>query len=225
MPRPPHAWPRPRAATAGRPAAAAAIALALLCTGCSTGHPRPLRGVDLGSAQTFPYYKLYWAGRVFDRQPVTATDGLAGYSPGAGDGIQYGDCRAGKGPLHAGGCDAPLQIITVTYGEHCNRPLGPQHNIVIRGVPATVFDGGRSIEVYTGRVAIDVYADAPARALRAVGALRPINADGGAGMRLPPPAYHPGLLPPIPPYRVAPTVAALDQAGVTPPSPCSPPPA
>lgn len=203
-------------------AIAAAVALSLLGGGCATRHPPPLPGSDLASAQTFPYYRLYWVGRVFENQPVTAADGLAGYDPGTGDGIQYGDCGRGQGPLHTGACAAPLRIITVIYSEHCNRLLGAQRNIVIRGVPATVFDGGRSIEVYSGRVAIDVYADSPSRALSAVLALRPLNAPGSDRANLPPPAYHPGLIPPAPAYRVAPTVTALDQAGVPPPTPCSP---
>lgn len=203
--------------------AAAAAAFAFAAGGCSSGHPGPVGASELATAQTFPYYRVYWAGRIFQHQPVTAVDGLKGYRNGTGDGLQYGDCQTGKALLHSGGCNSPLEIITVIYREHCNRGLGAQHNIIVRGVPATVFDGGRSIEVYTGRVAIDVYADSPARALSAVMALRPINAPGSPRSPLPAPAYHPGLLPPIPAYRVAPTVSSLDAAGVPPPTPCSPP--
>jgi hypothetical protein len=202
--------------------AAVATGLALLAGGCSTGPPQPLGASDLSSIQTFPFFKLYWAGQRFETLPVTAADGLKGYTNGSGEGIQYGGCGKGKGPLHTGGCSAPLQIVTVIYREHCNRPLGRQRNILLRGVPATVFDGGRSVEVYTGRVLVDVFADTAAHALHAAQALRPVNAPGSARGPLPPPAYHPGLLPPAPAYRVAPTVAALDNQGVTPPSPCSP---
>lgn len=216
--------PRLPAPPVRRPGAvlAMATALALLAGGCSTGPPRPLGAGDLSSIQTFPFFRLYWAGRVFENLPVTAADGLKGYSNSAGEGIQYGSCDKGNGPLHTGGCSAPLQIVTVIYREHCNRALGRQRNILIRGVPATVFDGGRSIEVYTGRVLVDVYSDTAAHALLAARALRPVNAPGSTYGPLPPPAYHPGLVPPAPAYRVAPTVAALDHQGVTPPSPCSP---
>ena len=196
------------------------IAAALLVGGCATGHPQALSGPDLAAARTFPFFKLYWAGPVFDHQPVTAADGLKGYVSGSGDGVQYGDCDPGNGPLHTGGCQAPLQIVTVVYREHCNRPLGQQRNILIRGVPATVYNGGRSIEVYTGRVAVDVSADTPARALAAARALRPLNAAGSDLTPLPVPAYHPGLWGRAPSYRVAPTVAALDAEGVFPPPTC-----
>ena len=45
------------------------------------------------------------------------------------------------------------------YRLHSNAALGPQRNMLIRGVPATVYDEGRSIELYSGRVAIDIFSD------------------------------------------------------------------
>ena len=52
------------------------------------------------------------------------------------------------------------------YRLHSNSTLGPQRNMLIRGVPATVYDEGRSIELYSGRVAIDIFSDTFAHALR-----------------------------------------------------------
>ena len=200
---------------------AMALALVLAASGCATGHPRALSAAELVTVRTFPFFKLYWAGRVFAGHPVTAVDGLRGYNNSSGDTIQYGDCAPGSGLLHTGSCRPDLEIVTVIYRLHCNRSLGRQRNILIRGVPATVFDGGRSIEVYTGRVAVDVYADTPAHALAAAQALRPVNAPGSVRGPLPPPAYHPGLIDPAPSYPVAATVARLDAEGVFPPPPCS----
>lgn len=200
---------------------ALAIVLAVSASGCSTGPPRPVGAADLQTIRTFPFFRVYWAGRVFAGHAVTAVDGLRDYNSSTGDTIQYGDCAPNGGLLHTGSCRANLEIVTVIYRLHCNRALGPQHNILIRGVPATVFDGGNSIEVYTGRVAVDVYADTPANALAAARALRPVNAPGSARAPLPPPAYHPGLVDPVPSYAVAPTVARLDAEGVFPPPPCA----
>ena len=65
--------------------------------------------------------------------------------------------------------------------------------MLLRGVPATVYDEGRSIELYSGRVAIDIFSDTYARAHAAALQLRPLNATGSATGPLPPPVYCPGL--------------------------------
>src|SRR6516164_5696387 len=65
--------------------------------------------------------------------------------------------------------------------------------MVVRGVPAVVYDEGRSIEVYSGRVAIDIFSDTFQHAYAAALQLRPLNAPGSAWGRLPPPVYCPEL--------------------------------
>jgi hypothetical protein len=69
--------------------------------------------------------------------------------------------------------------------------------MLVRGVPATVYDEGRSIELYTGRVAIDIFSDSFSHALQAAEELRPLNAAGSASGKLPPPVYCPGLSGPM----------------------------
>jgi hypothetical protein len=181
------------------PSALLLATLTLLVAGCGTTHPPPIEAKALAEAQTFPYYRLYWAGPTFLGKPLAAVDGLKSYSAGIGDSVYYGDCVNGKGLLGGGGsCLLPLQVSTVIYGLHSNSALGPQRNALIRGVPATVYDEEHSIELYSGRLAIDVFSDTPADALAATSKLRPINAPGGASEKLPPPAYCPGLSGPIP---------------------------
>ena len=65
--------------------------------------------------------------------------------------MYYGDCVKGKGIFGGGSCILPLQVTTVIYRLHSNAPLGRQRNIVVRGVPATVYDEGRSIESFPRR--------------------------------------------------------------------------
>jgi hypothetical protein len=171
-----------------------ALCVAVAASGCaSTGHPRPILARELAEAQTFPYYKVYWAGPAFAGQPLAAADGQNGYISTVGDSVYYGDCVHGKGIFGGGSCLLPLQVTTVIYRLHSNATLGPQRNVVVRGVPATVYDEGRSIEIYSGRVAIDVFSDTFAHAWAAVQELLPLNAPGSAGGDLPPPVYCPGL--------------------------------
>jgi hypothetical protein len=185
---------------------AAALALALLAAAtflasCGTAHPPPLERTALAEAQTFPYYRLYWVGTSFIGKPLAAVDGIKSYSTAIGDSIYYGDCVNGKGLLGGGGsCLLPLQVTTVIYRLHSNSALGPQRNALIRGVPATIYDEERSIELYSGRLAIDVFSDSPAHALLATGQLRPLNAPGSSAGALPPPVYCPGLSGPTAPW-------------------------
>ncbi len=177
--------------------ALAALFLALVATGCGTGHPRPLAAGTLAEAETFPYFRVYWAGPTFAGHPLAAADGQASYDSGVGDSVYYGDCVQGKGIFGGGSCLLPLQVTTVIYGLHSNSALGPQRNAVIRGVPAVVYDEGRSIELYSGRLAIDIFSDSFAHAYGAALQLRPLNAPGTAVGNLPAPVFCPGLSGPI----------------------------
>jgi hypothetical protein len=190
----------PRRSTGWAPRAGlalGAIALALGAGGCATAHPRPIPSVELAEAQGFPYFRIYWVGPTFDGRPLAAADGLKSYVFNVGDSVYYGDCVRSKGIFGGGSCLLPLQVTTVIYRLHKNSTLGPQRNLLLRGVPATVYDEGRSIELYSGRVAIDIFSDTPTHALQAAGELRPVNAPGSATGSLPPPVYCPGLSGPM----------------------------
>jgi hypothetical protein len=173
--------------------ALAILLLASALAGCGTAHPRALSTGSLAEAQTFPYFKLYWVGPTFAGQPLAAVDGQRTYISAVGDSVYYGDCVHGKGIFGGGSCLLPLQVTTVLYRRHKNSTLGPQRNVVVRGVPATVYDQGRSIELYTGRVAVDIFSDDFSHAIAAANKLLPVNAPGRAAGNLPPPVYCPGL--------------------------------
>ena len=170
-----------------------ALCAAATASGCATGHPRPIAAQELAEAETFPYYRIYWVGPSFVGQPLAAADGQKGYVNTVGDSVYYGDCAHSKGIFGGGSCLLPLQVTTVIYRLHSNATLGPQYNMVVRGVPATVYDEGRSIEIYSGRVAIDIFSDTFSHALKAATELLPLNAPGSASANLPPPIYCPGL--------------------------------
>ena len=174
-------------------AAVCAVAAALTAGGCGTTRPPPIGAGALADAQTFPYYRVYWVGPTFIGRPLAAVDGQKGYLEKVGTGVYYGDCVKQKGIFGGGSCALPLQVTTVIYHLHGNAALGPQRNMVVRGVPAVVYDEGRSIEVYSGRVAIDIFADTFEHAYAAALQLRPVNAPGSASGRLPAPVYCPEL--------------------------------
>jgi hypothetical protein len=181
-----------------RRAARACSAVLVLCAaaaagGCATGHPRSIDASALAEARSFPYYRVYWVGRSFNGHVLAAADGQKSYNSSVGDSLYYGDCVQGKGIFGGGSCQLPLQVTTVIYRLHSNATLGPQRNIAVRGVPATAYDEGRSLEIYSGRVAIDIFSETFAHALQAAMQLRPLNAPGSASGNLPPPVYCPGL--------------------------------
>ena len=188
--------------TAVRTALRTSLAVAGLCAalaagGCATGQPQPLAAGTLAEAETFPYFPVYWAGTRFAGQSLAAVDGQENYDSGIGDSVYYGDCVHRKGIFGGGNCLLPLQVTTVIYGLHANATLGPQSNLVIRGVPAVVYDEGRSIELYSGRLAIDIFSDTFAHAHQAALELRPLNAPGSATGKLAPPVFCPGLSGPV----------------------------
>jgi hypothetical protein len=175
----------------------ALLACVLVGSGCGTGPASAISSQELAQAETFPYYKLYWVGKSFDREPLTAADAQKSYNSALGDSLYYGSCVKSTGLLGTGSCALPLQVTTVIYRLHSNATLGPQHNTIIRGVPATIYDGGHSIEIYSGRLAIDIFSNTFSRAMRAAIMLRPLNARGSATGALPAPVYCPGLSGPI----------------------------
>jgi hypothetical protein len=196
----PAATPTSRLHRAGKIALAlAGVCVAVAASGCGSSQPAPIASGELAEAQTFPYFRVYWVGHSFDGHPLAAADGLRGYIESVGDSVYYGDCVNSKGILGGGNCLLPLQVTTVIYAVHSNTALGTQSNMIIRGVPAVVYDEGRAIELYTGRVAIDVFSDSFAHALQASDQLQPLNAPGSASADLPEPVYCPGLSGPVEP--------------------------
>jgi hypothetical protein len=176
--------------------ALAAGALSLFGCGGHAAPPVDRAAIQIG--RQFPYFRVYWVGARFQGVPVTAIGGRSGYERSSGTNVAYGDCERTKGLLSTGPCVLPLEVNTKIFRAQDNRSLGNQRNVALRCVPATVFDGGRSIQIYTGRVVVSIYADSAARALGAAAALRPLNTvfqgDAGASGSLPAPVYTPPLL-------------------------------
>jgi hypothetical protein len=124
-------------------------------------------------------YPVYWLGGAFRGLPIisVAHDASGAYT------IKYGNCREGGENV----CVTPLEI--VTSPDNSFRPGGstPKRAISVRGVASTLAQEGRTIEVSTGGVVVDVYADSAALARAASEAMVSINAVQLPGSRLPRP--------------------------------------
>jgi hypothetical protein len=188
---------RTRSLAAALTTAALAAVPSLIASGCGTSRPRPLAPATIAEAQTFPYFPVYWVGPSFEGQPLDAVDGRKTYINNVGESVYYGDCSHEKGIFGGGSCMLPLQVTTSIWHLHTNASLGGQNNLLIRGVPATAYNEGRSIELYTGQLQVDVFSETPARALRAALRLVPINEPGSAAERLPEPVFCPELVGPV----------------------------
>jgi hypothetical protein len=185
-----------RTATAGRLARACALICGLAAlAGCATHPAPPISAADLALARQFPLFTVFWVGPSFHGVDLTAADSKREYDASVGMRAYYGNCRPSSSLLSTSGCRLPLEIATVLYRPHTNEGLGARREVAIRGVPAEVFDGGSSIELYTGHLAIDVYAESPALALAAANALYPLNHAGPSGGDFAPPHFGPGVDP------------------------------
>ncbi|HWH12603.1 MAG TPA: hypothetical protein VG165_15885 [Solirubrobacteraceae bacterium] len=165
--------------TLRRLASGAVLALVLgLLSGCATHPAGPISTKDLDVARDFRLFTVYWAGRSFDGVALTAADTQRDYDAVAGERVYYGNCDKQSSLVSTVGCELPLEIATVEYHQidsRGNEGLGTRTNTSIRGVPAVIFDSGRSIQLYTAGLAIDIYADSAARALAAARAVVPMN--------------------------------------------------
>ncbi|MGI8801757.1 MAG: hypothetical protein ACR2KV_06230 [Solirubrobacteraceae bacterium] len=189
-----------------------AAVLIIALAGCSTHPALPITSADLGLARQFDLFTFYWVGTDFHGIQLTAADSKREYDASVGVRAYYGNCR--KSPLvSTSGCRLPLEIATVLYKPHSNEGLGARQETLIRGVPAEIYNDGSSIELYTGRLAIDIYAESPGLARAAAEALVPLNRAAPATRALEPPRLPPGVDPrveatadrlPVPPLQVAP---------------------
>ncbi len=106
----------------------------------------------------------------------------------------YGDCIA----VDDAGCAPPAEVQVWPF---CRRNLGLYRDasasgalaeqIVLRGVPALLFDDGTRLELETGRSTVIVFAGTRARVLRIAAALRAIDGTVPPALPLPMPARAP----------------------------------
>jgi hypothetical protein len=122
-------------------------------------------------------YPVYWLGGTFDGLPIISV----ARDPGGAYTIKYGNCRQGGENV----CVTPLEI--VTSPDNSFRPGGstPERALALRGISGTLAQNGRTIEVSTGGVVVDLYADSAALARAAAERMVTINGAQLPGAPLP----------------------------------------
>jgi hypothetical protein len=145
-------------------------------------------------------FPVYWAGGTLERLALTD----ATHDPGGAYSVQYGNCLQGG----QGTCVPPVRIVTSPDNSFLPGASAPRSTTLVRGVPALVSRGGRTIVIATGGVVLDIYASTPRLARAAARAVIPINAPGSPEAPLPPPLPDSGFaekpLPSQTPSRLGP---------------------
>ena len=151
----------------------AAIALAA-CGDTLQDKPIPHNELEGLIAEPFP---VYWLGDRFHGFQITE----ASQDPGGSATIQYGDCLEGGQST----CVTPVRVVTSPDNSFIPGGQAPRHTTLVRGVPATVAEGGKAILFATGPVVVAIYAVRPSLAEAASEAVVPINAPASPGAALP----------------------------------------
>ena len=163
---------RARASLLATMAAIAALAASL--GGCgNTLQDQPVPHNTLEALLLAPY-PVYWLGGRFHGLAITA----AGGDPGGGFTIQYGNCLEGGQST----CVPPLKIVTSPDNSFVPGQTSPaSHAALVRGVRATVAEGGSTIAMATGPVVVSVFAHTPALARAAAETAVAVNYPGYPG--------------------------------------------
>ena len=150
---------------------------ALAVGGCGdTLQDQPIPHNTLETLLVAPY-PVYWLGRSFAGLQITE----AGHDPGGAFSVQYGDCVVGGQST----CVPPLRVVTSPDNSFVPGAATADGTELVRGARAVVAQRGATIEIPTGGVVVDLYADTPALARAAAQGIAPINEIGAPGEALP----------------------------------------
>jgi hypothetical protein len=165
-----------------------ALSLAALCAallgGCgNTLQDQPIPHNILESLIAAPT-TVYWLGGSFHGLQVTG----ASRDPGGAYTVQYGDCLEGGQAQ----CVAPLRVVSSPDNSFVPAGSAPHVTARVRGARAVIARGGKTIEIPTAAVVVDIYANAASLAAGAAETIVPINAVGAPNSPLPAPLPNTG---------------------------------
>jgi hypothetical protein len=154
-----------------------ALCAALLCACGDTLQTKPIPHNILESMVISPF-PVYWAGASFQRLSITD----ATHDPSGAYSVQYGNCLQGG----QGVCVSPLRVVTSPDNSFLPGGAVPHGTKLLRGAPAILARGGRTIVIATGNVVVDIYATTAGLAAAAAQTVVPINMPGTPQGQLPP---------------------------------------
>jgi hypothetical protein len=172
-------------------AAMLAMAVVKIPTGKSSDATRGSERFTAAQAQAFKDFPIFSLGSSFENLQLTHifradAPRLPGEPTRRNDvSFIYGSCT----PSAQGGCYPPLQV---QVWDACERyrdlyPFAPDKTLTLRGVPVAVFDDGRRLELYSGRVTIVMFGTGLDVLLRAAQRMRGVNNSVLPGGTLPKP--------------------------------------
>lgn len=153
------------------------LTLVLLGACANTLQDQPIASSTLEKLVSERGFPIYWLGGTFERLAITNVE----RDPSGAFTIHYGDCTEGGQNT----CITPLTVVTSPDnsfhpGEETTRQIAS-----IRGVRSVVAQQGDTIEIPTGGVLVDIYANSPQLAADAARVATPINQFALPGARLP----------------------------------------
>jgi len=130
-------------------------------------------------------FPVYWLGGSFRGLAITevARDPSGAFS------VRYGDCVVGG----QGTCVSPVRVVTSPDNSFVPGAGTIHDTKPVRGVVSLVAQRGTTIEIPTGGVVVDIYAETPRLARAAARTAVPINAPGAPEARLPGPLPDTGF--------------------------------
>ena len=164
------------------PGVRALAVLATLCAvalgGCANAVQDQPIGHNVLETAMLARYPVYWLGGSFRGHAITEV----AQDPGGATSIQYGDCLQGG----QGTCVPPLRVVTSPDNSFLpGGAFAPRRAASVRGVSAVLAQGGDTVEIPTGPVVVDIYAQSPRLAAAAAQTIVPINAIGEPQAPLP----------------------------------------
>jgi hypothetical protein len=155
----------------------AALLLMLLCplalSACGdTLQDKPIPHNILEGLVVAPF-PVYWAGGTFQGMAITE----ASSDPSGSIDVQYGDCLEGG----QGTCLPRLRVITSPDNSFLPGGSAATQPAQLRGIRATIGQGGNTILIPTGPVVVSIYANSPALARAAARMVVPINEPSAPG--------------------------------------------
>jgi hypothetical protein len=143
----------------------------------NTLQDQPIGSAPLETVIVKSHFPVYWLGQQFRGMRITSVT----IDPGEAVTIHYGDCVLGGQYT----CVTPISIVSSPDNSFIPGASAGQRFLALRGVSASLAQGGDTLAIPTGRVVVSVYARNPTLARQGAMTMVPLNAVGLPQMPLP----------------------------------------